>query len=585
MTCVAADGIKARPESFHHELLWWVRRAEVASEINEQRTNASYWPASFDSCIRASTDVKEVAKDCDVCLLALPSEFLASVAEDLRQSLKPTATVVSLIKSLKIEDGKVKPYTRQVAQLFPQATVAALMGPNLYKDMAKGEFAEATIGVAQGSKVEQLQQLFNTQNFAVQCISDVEAVDLCGCLKNTFTLACGFAEGCEWGGNVRAAIIRRGLLEMNQFLEEFLPAERAGALPVRDVTLEACGIGDLILSCTVGRGRQLARDFVKAGGESWQSLEERTMGGMRIPDWGNVQQAHQLLTAHGRLEAYPLLAQTYRIAFAGAPAQSILEALRGEATAIPSAPRMRDPDLNGMAALVTGAGNGIGCAIAERLAKLGAKVWAVDRDQAALKLLEERQARCTGVVADLGSIESLSEVTSKVGELDFLVNAGGILVLQEFGEQTPAVWDATLDINARAIWFLMHELGQKMAAKRRGSIVNISSQSSSVAVSTKHMAYSTSKAAVDHMTRLAAYALAKDNVRVNAVNPTVVRTALAIKGHGEEGLKRMAEKVPLQRICEPEDVADAVVFLLSESSRMITGITLPVDGGFVAARP
>jgi len=99
------------------------------------------------------------------------------------------------------------------------------------------------------------------------------------------------------------------------------------------------------------------------------------------------------------------------------------------------------------------------------------------------------------------------------------------------------------------------------------------------------MAYSTSKAAVDHITRLSAYALASSNVRVNAVNPTVVRTKLAIEGHGEEGLAQMAAKVPLQRLCEPDDVANAVLFLLSDKARMITGVTLLVDGGVVTSRP
>merc|ERR1739845_219686 len=99
---------------------------------------------------------------------------------------------------------------------------------------------------------------------------------------------------------------------------------------------------------------------------------------------------------------------------------------------------------------------------------------------------------------------------------------------------------------------------------------------------TKHLAYSTSKAAVDHVTRISA--LAPYNIRVNAVNPTVVRTALAVNAHGEEGLKRMANKIPLGRICQCDDVADAVVFLLSERASMITGVTLGVDGGFVPSR-
>merc|ERR1740121_875099 len=123
-----------------------------------------------------------------------------------------------------------------------------------------------------------------------------------------------------------------------------------------------------------------------------------------------------------------------------------------------------------------------------------------------------------------------------------------------------------------------------MAARGGGAVVNISSQSSTVVVSERHLCYSVSKAAIDHVTRSAAICLAKDNVRVNAVNPTVVRTELSIQAHGEEGLARMAEKVPLQRICEPHHVADAVLFLLSDRASMITGVTLPVDGGFLAAR-
>merc|ERR1712217_460441 len=123
-----------------------------------------------------------------------------------------------------------------------------------------------------------------------------------------------------------------------------------------------------------------------------------------------------------------------------------------------------------------------------------------------------------------------------------------------------------------------------MIARGGGAIVNISSQSSTVVVGPGHTCYSTSKAAVDHITRSTAINLAAKNVRCNAVCPTVVRTALAVNAHGEEGLKKMADKVPLQRICEPDDVADVVLFLLSDRARMVTGVTLPIDGGFLAAR-
>jgi len=490
------------------------------------------------------------------------------------------------IKSLRVTPEGVMPLTRWLSQEFPGHPVAALMGPNLYKEMAQGEFAEATIGVADADCSETLSMLFNTTSFYAECVSDVEAVDLCGCMKNTITLSCGFAEGLGWGSNVRAAIIRKGLLEIASFLREFLPRDRAGAMDTESIMMKACGVGDLILSCTAGRGRQLAAEFVRQAGNSWEELESKTMGGMHIPDWRNIIEAHGLLSRRGILENYPLLAQTYRIAFAGAEPASIIEALRGvQSTGNVPASMKFSLDFEGKIALVTGAGNGVGRCIAERLCQTGASVLAVDRDEEALKDLCDQQPLCKAVPCDLADLDSLRNVVAQAGVVDLLVQAGGILILQPFGEQTPDVWDATLDINSRAVWFLTHEIGKGMASRGQGAVVNISSQSSSVAVSEKHMAYSTAKAAVDQITRLAAYALAKSNVRVNAVNPTVVRTALAVKGHGEEGLKKMAAKVPLGRICEPDDVADACLYLLSDRARMITGVTLPVDGGFISSRP
>jgi NAD(P)-dependent dehydrogenase (short-subunit alcohol dehydrogenase family) len=212
-------------------------------------------------------------------------------------------------------------------------------------------------------------------------------------------------------------------------------------------------------------------------------------------------------------------------------------------------------------------------------------VAAVDRDSAALEALrQELPDKVIPFTCDLQDLEALKKTAEQVGAVDFLVNVAGIAIFQQFFDGTPEVWDKTMDINARATWFLSQQMANGMMARGGGAIVNMSSQSSSVVVSDRHLAYSTSKAAVDHITRSTAIALAKHGVRVNAVNPTVVRTELAVKAHGEDGLARMAAKVPLGRICEPNHVADVVLFLLSDRAAMITGVTLPVDGGFLAAR-
>jgi len=297
------------PDGFAQQVRWFVRREELCQEINAQRTNKQYWPGTLPDNVLANSGLEEVTKGAQVCIVALPSAFLGDAMETLSKCLAPDCIVVSTVKSLRVEDAKIVPYTRFFASTLPGRKVAALMGPNLYKEMATGDFSEATVGVADAGAAAVLELLFETPKFHVTCVTDVEAVDMCGCMKNTVTLACGFAEACGWGGNTKAAIIRHGMLEIAAFLAEFLPDDRPGRGDLRSLMMEACGIGDLVLSCTYGRGRMLASEFAAQGGKkTWAQLEDEKMGGMRIPDWHNVQEVYALLNSRGRLEAYPLLA-------------------------------------------------------------------------------------------------------------------------------------------------------------------------------------------------------------------------------------------------------------------------------------
>lgn len=242
------------------------------------------------------------------------------------------------------------------------------------------------------------------------------------------------------------------------------------------------------------------------------------------------------------------------------------------------------PDFSGKVAMVTGSASGIGRQIAVRLANAGAHVIMLDRKKEDVEAAAQSIAG-TPVVVDLSDTNAIRALVAKAGRVDMLVNCAGVAIFQEFFEGTVEVFDLTFDINVRSIWLLSQQVAKGMVERGiAGSMVNISSQSSSVVVSTKHLAYSTSKASVDHATRSMAVALAPHKIRVNAVNPTVVRTELAIQAHGEAGLKKMAEKVPLGEICSTDNVADAVLFLLSDQASMITGAMLPIDGGFTVAR-
>lgn len=262
---------------------------------------------------------------------------------------------------------------------------------------------------------------------------------------------------------------------------------------------------------------------------------------------------------------------------------------RHKLSACEAAPIRSEPtNFNGQTALVTGAAGGIGLAIATRLIAAGAKVILVDRDAEALqKVAADLGGSAIATPCDLRNLEATRaalQAAKVAGSVDLLVNCAGVAIFKPFFEVSQDVWDITMDVNARAMLFMTQLVAEGMVARGRGAIVNISSQSSSVVVGPGHLCYSTSKAAVDHITKATAVNLAANNVRCNAVNPTVVRTALAVQAHGEEGLQKMAAKIPLQRICQPDDVADVVLFLLSDRASMVTGVTLPVDGGFLAQR-
>lgn len=327
MARIAAQGVCAHPEVFHKEILWWIRREELVKEINEKHTNTQYLggACSLPENLIAMTDLRKAADGATVCIMALPGEFVADSLSVLNEVLAPDAVVVSLIKSLKIKDGAPLPYTEFMKKSLSGRGMAALMGPNLYKDMARDEFAEATIGCDQEHWWSVMKQLFGIPTFSVQMHKDVIGVEMCGCLKNTITISCGIGKGLGYGQNVQAAIMRHGLLEIGRFLKEFFNVET-------DILFEACGFGDIVLSCTAGRGQMLAKAFVEHKGQrSWVDLEDELCGGMKLPDHKNVAAVYELFSKQpDGLAQYPLLATTYEIAFKGMAPDKIIEALTAD---------------------------------------------------------------------------------------------------------------------------------------------------------------------------------------------------------------------------------------------------------------
>jgi len=248
-------------------------------------------------------------------------------------------------------------------------------------------------------------------------------------------------------------------------------------------------------------------------------------------------------------------------------------------------------------ALVTGAGQGIGRAIAVRLAREGFALALADINAGALAgvqaEIEAAGGKALALPADLSAVAEVRRVMARaaadLGGLDVLVNNAGRLITQSFLDVGEAEWDATLGLDLKTVFFAMQAAAQSMlAAGTRGRIVSISSISGRSG-RPDQAAYAAAKAGVISLTRSAALALAPHGITVNAVCPGVVDTPLTQKLHEDraraagitpaESLARMLGRIPLGRIETPEDVAAAVSFLCSPDASYITGQALNVDGG------
>lgn len=186
-------------------------------------------------------------------------------------------------------------------------------------------------------------------------------------------------------------------------------------------------------------------------------------------------------------------------------------------------------------------------------------------------------------VIDLTDWKATRDLVDSIGHpIDMAVNNAGCVKLSPVGQVTEEDWDLQFDVNVKAVANVIQCVARNMKKHGlAGSIVNISSQASHTALE-GHFAYCASKAAVDGLTRVAALELAP--IRVNSIQPTVTLTPLAREAWKDENkAQRLLSRIPLGRFLEPSEVADVVTWLLSDQASMITGASIPVDGGFKIA--
>ncbi|XP_055953894.1 L-xylulose reductase-like [Argiope bruennichi] len=241
----------------------------------------------------------------------------------------------------------------------------------------------------------------------------------------------------------------------------------------------------------------------------------------------------------------------------------------------------------GKRALVTGAGRGIGKAIVLELVKHGAHVIALSHTKSNLEKLKEEAPGIEIVSVDVRNWKETENAVKKLGHIDLLVNNAGVLSLQPVGSITEEEVDNCFAVNVKAVINISQIVAKGMVERKTGgAIVNISSQAAIIGLP-NHTTYCASKGAVDQVTKVMALELGPHKVRVNSINPTIVRTdmgATAIRSYGEgkEVEEALKAKIPLGKFCEVNDVVKATMFLLSdEDAGMITGAQLPLEGGYI----
>lgn len=247
--------------------------------------------------------------------------------------------------------------------------------------------------------------------------------------------------------------------------------------------------------------------------------------------------------------------------------------------------------LDGRVALVTGGSRGLGLGMAQALAHSGADVAIAARSAEdlalAVELLAATGRRALAVQCDLSetgsAVEMVRRAASHFGRLDILVNAAAINIRRPVETFTPGDWDRLMDINLKSAFFASREAASHMRASGKGKIVNVGSVAFEIAIPNIAL-YSISKGGLRQMTRALAVEYVRDNINVNAIAPGRFWTKMTDEFFSVPELyDRAVSLIPMGRPGTPSDLAGATVFLASDASDYITGQTIFVDGGWLAA--
>jgi len=268
-------------DQFEENVSMWVFEEMIEGKklteiINETHVNVKYLPNHpLPANVIAVPDLLDASRDADILVFVVPHQFINRLCDQMAGNIKSSAIGLSLIKGfLPAAGGGIELISHTINKKL-NVPVSVLMGANLAPEVADEKFCETTIGSACAEQGRTLLNIIQTNYFRVVVVKDVEAVEICGALKNIVACGAGFVDGLGYGDNTKAAVIRLGLMEMIKFAEIFYPGSQLSTF------FESCGVADLITTCYGGRNRRVSEAFVKTK-KSIAELEKEMLNGQQL---------------------------------------------------------------------------------------------------------------------------------------------------------------------------------------------------------------------------------------------------------------------------------------------------------------
>jgi len=324
---IIGHNVVKHSEHFEEKVSMWVFEEMVDGKklteiINETHVNVKYLPKHpLPANIIAVPDLLDAARDADILIFVVPHQFINRLCDQMAGNIKSTAIGLSLIKGfMTVPTGGIELISHAINKKL-NIPVSVLMGANLAPEVADEKFCETTIGSACLEHGNMLRDIIQTDYFRVVVVKDVEAVEMCGALKNIVACGAGFVDGLGYGDNTKAAVIRLGLMEMIKFAELFYPGSQLSTF------FESCGVADLITTCYGGRNRRVSEAFVKTK-KSIAELEKEMLNGQQLQGPPTAEEVNFMLKNKNLEQKFPLFTAVHQICMGQISPEQMIDCIR-----------------------------------------------------------------------------------------------------------------------------------------------------------------------------------------------------------------------------------------------------------------